>query len=403
MALQTKTVLEHFRRDFRAADEGLRDALDKRELRREDFGEFGELFAECFGYEEYHAVRSGRRDVADVFEANGPRKLTRVAEDQGAVTTAAFLNISGNILYSAFLDRYRAEEFVFTRLITEQKGINLDGERMAGVTDIGNAMQVRDEGDPYALAGPSENWVFTPPIRDRGVIVPLTWEAVFQDRTGQLIDRASNLGYSAGIDKENRAIDAVIDENTTAHRYNWRNAGQIQTFNNNTGSHTWDNLQASNELVDHTDINAAELLFNGMTDPFTGEPVVFEPRHIIAVSALSLTVARILNSTQILTHIGGFATSGNLPAFTQANPYLGKYQPVTSRRLATRLATDTDWFLGDVTAAVVYIWAEKMNIVQAPAGNVDDFNRRIVQQFRVNERGQHYVREPRALVKSTVA
>jgi hypothetical protein len=396
-AVIEKRLLEHYKAEPQKAARELREAFRAGELKAEEF-DFGRLFVECFGREEFDACKSGEQTTADVFGRHGSARLS---EAQGAVSTAAFQNISGQIVYSAFLDRYKSEEFMFTTLIPEVKASFIDGEKMAGLTDVGDQMEVRNEGDPYVLAGVGENWVFTPPIRDRGLIVPVTWEAVFQDRTGRLLEYAGNLGWSAGLNKEKRAIDAVIDENTTAHRYNWRNAGQIATYGDNSGSHTWDNLEASNGLVDHTNIDAAEQLFNAMVDPFTGESIVVEPRHIIAVKALTLTANRILNSTQILTHLGGYPTSGNPQTAAQANPYLNRYTFVTSRLLASRLATDTDWFIGDVSVAVKYMYIERMNIVQAPALNHDDFHRRIVAQYRVNERGQHAVVEPRALLKST--
>jgi hypothetical protein len=39
--------------------------------------------------------------------------------------------------------------------------------------------------------------------------------------------------------------------------------------------------------------------------------------------------------------------------------------------------------------------------VQAPSNNQDEFHRRIVQQYRVNERGAYVVVQPRAAVKCT--
>ena len=50
-----------------------------------------------------------------------------------------------------------------------------------------------------------------------------------------------------------------------------------------------------------------------------------------------------------------------------------------------------------------YRVAEKMNVQQAPANSEDEFKRRIVQQYRVNERGAYVVVQPRAAVQNTVA
>jgi hypothetical protein len=79
---------------------------------------------------------------------------------------------------------------------------------------------------------------------DRGGIVSVTWEAVFNDRTGQLLDRCGDVGYWAiGYPEEVAAIDCLIDENVTNHRYNWRGT-VIASYGDNSGSHTWDNLDA---------------------------------------------------------------------------------------------------------------------------------------------------------------
>lgn len=398
--MKTNRLVEHFRKDFAQADTSLREAIVAGEIKPRDF-RLADVFIECFGLEEYHACQLGRDNPQSVFERHGPSRVS-VAEAQGAVSTAAFQNITGQIVFGMVMEAYKSEDAVFSKLIRDvpiTRGM-LDGERMIGLSRLGDEALVRNEADPYTLAGPGENWLFSPPLRDRGFIVPVTWEAVFQDRTGRLEEECARGGESMILNKEKRAIDAVIDENTTAHRYNWRGT-VIASYGDNSGSHTWDNLVASNALVDGSDVDAAEQAFNDLVDPFTGEPIVYEAKHLIAVKALNQTVRRILNGTQLFTHVGGYPTSGNPITQQQNNPFALAYTPVTSRLLAARLATDTSWFLGDIGAAVRYMVAEPINVVKAPSLNADDFARRIVGQWRANERGQHFVVEPRAIVKST--
>jgi hypothetical protein len=306
-------------------------------------------------------------------------------------------------VYSAILDKYESEEFVFTKLIPEEPVTNgtLEGEKIAGLTEIGDEIAVRKEGDAYALAGVSENWIYAPAVKDRGIIVPVTWEAVFADRTGRLLEYCGDVGKWAGVNREKRAIDCVVDENVTDHRYNWRTAGAIATYGDNSGTHTWDNLAASNGLVDWIDVNDAEQLFNALVDPFTGEPIMIEPRHLIVTKQLEKTALRILNATEIRVATPGYATTGNPTETHVSNPYAGKFEVVSSRLLASRMATDTSWFYGDVTKLAKYRVAEPMSVVPAPSGNMEEFTRRIVSQYRVNERGAYYTREPRAMVKST--
>lgn len=395
MGVNHKKLIEHFRREPGKAASHLRESFEKKEFRPHDF-DFGKLFVECFGWENFVACRERKQLANDV--------MTRaLSEGEGAVATTAFQNISGQVVYSAVLEKYEAEEFVFTKLIPEEQVANgtLEGEKIAGLTEIGDEVAVRNEAQPYALAGVGENWIYAPGVKDRGVIVPVTWEAVFADRTGRLLEYCGDVGKWSGQNREKRAIDCVVDENTTAHRYNWRTAGAIASYGDNSGTHSWDNLAASNALVDWTDLDAAEQVFNGLVDPFTGEPIAVEPRHLIVTKQLEKTALRILNATEIRVATPGYATSGNPTQTNVANPYAGKFEVVSTRLLASRMATDTSWFLGDVTKYARYRVAEKMSVVPAPSGNMDEFTRRIVQQYRVNERGAYYVREPRAAVKST--
>jgi hypothetical protein len=390
MAVNHQKLVENFRRDAAAAGTGLRESLAAREYRPQDF-DLAKLFIECFGWHHFQACRE-RKAMA-----------TKVMEAEGAVSTSAFQNISGQIVFSAILDKYNAEEFVFTKLIPEEPVTNgtLDGEKIGGLAEMGDELAIRNENEAYALAGVGENWIYAPAVKDRGVIVPVSWEAVFADRTGRLLEYCGDVGKWGGVNREDRAIDCVIDENTTAHRYNWRTAGQIATYGDNSGTHTWDNLAASNALVDWNDLNDAEQVFNGLVDPFTGYPIVVEPKQLIVTKQLEKTALRILNSTEIRVATPGFATTGNPTQTSVANPYAGKFQVLSSRRLASRLATDTDWFYGDVGMYARYRVAEPANVVQAPTNNEDEFKRRVVAQYRFNERGAYYVREPRAMVKAT--
>ena len=328
--------------------------------------------------------------------------VRHLKEGPGAVTSSNFLNITGQIVSAQVLEKYQAPEFGITNLIPVVSTQFLDGEKIAGVTQIGDKASVRKETDPYPLAGVTEDWLFTPPINDRGFIVPLTWEAVFRDRTGQLLERAGDETTAFGQGKEKRAVDCMIDENTTASRYNWRGTS-IQTYGDNSGTHTWDNLAATNALVDWTNLNAAEQLLNEMLDPYTGEPFVTTAKHLVVPKSLEHTADRIITATQIRVATPGFATSGNPTQTTASNPYQGTLEKVTSRYIGFRQTTKTSWYFGDVAKAFRFMQAQPMQIIQAPPNSEKEFNNGIVNQFRVNERGEFTTFQPRAIVKSTVA
>lgn len=393
MGINYGRLIRLFEERGEQATADIRVLFKERQIRPEDF-DLGKLFVECFGYSAFVQCRARERFAADVMSE-------RLQEAEGAVTTSAFQNISGQIIYNAVLEPYQDEEYVFSRLIPETPTNLLDGEKIAGITEIGDELAVRNENEPYAIAGVGENWITTPAVKDRGVIIPVTWEAVFNDRTGRLLDRCRDVGKWGAVNKEKRAIDCCVDENVTAHRYNWRTFGQLASYDDNTGNHTWDNLAASNGLVDWTDIDAAEQLFNAMTDPFTGEPILFGPRHLTVTKSLEQTARRIVSATEIRVATPGYATTGNPTLTNMDNPYRNKYEVVTSRLLASRMATDTSWFLADWSQYATYMVAEAPNVQMAPPNSHEEWHRRVVQQFRFNERGAYVVREPRAAVKNT--
>ena len=370
----------------------LREAIEAGELSPTDFN-FGSLFIESFGLHEFYACKSGRASAQEV--------MARVSEADGGVTTAGFQNISGQILYSAARVGFTSEDFVFAPLVSEEDAIILDGEKIPGITDIGNAAAVRKEGDPYTEMGFGEDWIQTPPVPDIGGIVSLTWEAVFNDRTGDVMGKAQNGGYSIGLSEEISAIDALVDENVTAHRYNWRNSGRIATYGDNSGSHSWDNLTATNALVDWTDVDNCEQTANAVVNPFTGLPILTDLTDIVVTKQNEQAANRIVTATEVAVTTPGYATSGNPSRATQKNPMLGKYTVRTSRLLAQRMATDTDWFLANIAKALLRKVAEPLNTVRAPSNTKDDFERRIVARFRSNKRWAHVVREPRLLQKNT--
>lgn len=393
MAVNYQRLIESFkRRPVAEAAATLREAFAEKSIRTTDI-DLGRLFAECYGWHNFLACRSRETLVTDLMEQS-------LQEAEGAVTTAAFLNVSGQFMFTNVLDAYATEESVFKDLIPEATASTLDGEKIPGITQMGDELDFRDETEPYPLAGVGEDWIFSPTIRDRGVILPVTWEALFNDKTGQLAQRAADVGKWGAIRREKAAIDCLIDENVTTHRYNWRGT-VIASYGDNSGSHTWDNLAASNAILDWTDIDAAEQVFNAITDPYTGEPVPYEPKHLTVTKSLEQVARRVLSATEIRVATPGYATSANPTETHMQNPYLNKYELKTSRLLASRLGTDTSWFLSDWSKYAKCMMAEKANVMQAPPNSEAEFHRRIVLQYRFNERFAYVVVQPRAAVKST--
>lgn len=385
-----------YQQDAKKASLALKESLASDAIKAHDL-DFGRLFTEFFGYEEFRDCKNNDRLVNQVFEAAGP------------VATTAFRDISGQIIYNMVLESYEDEEFVFTKLIPERKS-NFTFEKIAGITGIGpgslNEWKV-GEGEPFQSAGVGANWINLPETTKYGKVVQLTREAIFFDRTGQVQEMAKQVGYWLGYLREMRAIDCVIDENEGAvsaavggHRYHWRDTS-IATYGDNSGTHNWDNLAASNALVDWTDVDAAEQLLNEMVDPHTGAPIMVKADTLIVNKELEKVAQRIVGSTQIHVITPGYATSGNPTLTDTPNPYSGAFNVVSSRLLKQRTATDTTWFYGTPKKAFVYVVNFPMQTKEAPANSQLEFERDIVAQYRADERGAYGTLDPRLMVKCT--
>lgn len=375
----------------------LSEALQSKQLRPEDFS-IQDLWCAL--------VPDGR----EIMETWNPRKsggFEYLQEAGDAIKTSDFSNITGPIIYSKIMEAAQNEEFVFTKIVPTVP-TRLSGEKMPGISGLGDQAGIVAEADPYPLAGVTEDWVETPATTKRGFIVPITKEAIFFDRTNLILDRASKVGESLGMNKEKRIIDVIVDENTTAGRYKWKGV-TIATYGDNSGTHTWDNLAASTALADWTDINAAEQLLANMVDPNTGEPIVSTGANMIIVTPeLAATAFYILNATSMTAAVGGFNASATVfhsqsPTPIGRTQFSSPYTVATSRYLPTRMATDTSWYLGNPSRAFAYMENWPITVTQAPPNSEAEFTQDIVTRYKVSERGATATIEPRLMVKATVA
>jgi len=272
----------------------------------------------------------------------------------------------------------------------------LDGEKIPGITRIAENVDEVSPGMPYPNLGFGEDYVETPSTSKRGFIVPVTKEAIFFDRAHLILSRASEVGEVLGLNKEKRILDAVV--------------GATNSFNSNGSSYDtyytagpWNNELASNELVDWTNVDAAEQMFAEILDPNTGEPVLVKGTTILVMPAYRHAAHRVFNAAEIT-----YGETGSETTTTAANP-LGNYRVEESRLAQRRImasgvtADDAKkwWFLGDFQKAFAYMENWPITVTQAPINSEADFNNDIVLRFKASERGAAAVLNPRYVVKCT--
>ena len=340
--------------------------------------------------------------ILDLFESFVPhgRELVRafnpgksgsigLLEASQAVDTSAFTNITGQIIYSKVIDAFNDPAFLHPRLV-QSVPTQFNGEKIPGIGRLGDEAEEVAEAHPYPVVGMSEEWVETPETTKRGFIVPVTKEAIFFDRTGLVLQRAAEVAYWLGVNKEKRVLDVVLG---ITNNYK-RNGTSYNTYNTGT---PFSNTKASNSLVDWTSIEAAELLFDSMIDPNTEEPISVIPNTIIVPSALRHTARRIVNATEI-THGDG---SSDSPQVTSTNPIADQYQVLSGPMVKQRTSSDSTWFVGDPRRAFAYMENWPITVVQAPNNSEAEFSQDVVIRFKVSERGAAAVLDPRYMVKCT--
>lgn len=376
---------------------GLLDAIRKKEVRGDDF-QIQRLFEST--------VPDGREFISEFFDPSlqGNGKSAVSLMESGNVNTGAFSTIVKEIAATHVMDAYEAEIDPVVGLIPTIK-TNRNGERVPGVSQIGDLGEDVPEEGEYPRVGLSEDWMDTPQTTKSGLIIGITKEAIFFNYPMEsvILSRCSAVGSSLGIRKSNRAIDCLIDENRTVHRYNRKDRGKVATYGNNSGYHDWDNLEASNGLVNYTDVDNMDALLSAIRDPNTGEPITLPKGKpsLICARGLRMTARNIVNASEIVHVLPGYATSANPMEVKNQNQFQNAFEVVSSERIGMRLATDTDWFYGWPELAFRCMENWPITTVQAPVNSEDEFKRDIIMQWKSSERSVYYTWEPRRMGKST--
>src|SRR5215831_11215963 len=227
------------------------------------------------------------------YRRSGGRSLMEAAD---AVDTTAFSGIIGQIIFNKIKEAYQDPKFLWPDLCDTMSTVFLDGERIPGIGRIGDKAEIVDEGQPYPLVGLNEEYIDTAPTRKRGFIVPVTREIIVADRTGILLKVAGETGYWAGLNKEKRVLDIV-----TGQVNNYKRNGTATNTYLTSGAYV--NAQTGNALDGSANewraLEKSDLLFDSITDPNTGEPIVVVPDTLLVPSALKKTALRILAATEV--------------------------------------------------------------------------------------------------------
>lgn len=348
------------------------------------------------------------RDLAEALIPDGhrwvksldPRQAGPIAilEAGEAVDVTAFLNVTGQVVYSKILEAYRQEAFIASRLV-QTIPTRFDSEKLPAPSGLPETLTEIHPGMPYPHVGFAESYVETPTTTKHGLIVPVTREAIFFDRTHLVLLQAAEVGQTLGRRKESRILDVIVGAvNTYRH-----NGTTYNTYYAAADNGPWVNALAQNPLQDWTSVDRAEQLFAEMKAPVSGEPLLIRPKTVLLATALRHTARRIFQAATIT-----FTPNGSPTATTSPNP-LANYQVFDSQLLYQRIvasgiasdAAKTWWFIGDFSRAFAYMENWPLTVTQSAPGSEADFTQDIVVRFKASERGTPAVLDPRYIIRCT--
>ena len=322
----------------------------------------------------------------------------QVIEAAGAVDTSAFVNITGQIVYTEIRKQFDMPEFIGGQL-ARTVPTRFNGEKIPGVSGLGDNASTVVEGKGYPYVGVTEEYIQTPATTKRGFIVPVTKEALFFDRTAEVLNRCRDVGYWLALNKEKRIIAQAtgLQNAGTAVASTYNRNGTLYATYNTSGA--WVNdIASGNALTDWTKIETVMLNFDALTDPNTGEVIMVMPKILLVPTALRFTAKRIVDALEV--DYGSNTTNTPWNLARSANPVGGMFQVLSSPLIKKATNDSTMWFLGDFQRAFSYMENWPITVTQAPANSEMEFTHDIVARFKASERGVATASEPRYVGRS---
>lgn len=362
------------------------------------------------------------RELAEAFcgpdwvKALNPRSLERYSqrsllEAGEGVDVAAFSHITGQIIYSKIQQGWEQIGFIgeklFLRVPTE-----FEQEKIPGIGRItGDGEPIRPGGN-YPEIGFGEQYWQTPVTTKHGMIVSLTKEAIFFDRTGLITRRAGEAGSRLRYNKEKRQLAVVAgitvplggNETFNGNNHQWK--GTSYNTYATTANAIGINSVGSLPLTDWTAVNTAIQLFVQLLDPDTGLPILINPTTLIVMPQNLMNARRIVRATQVRSTSPGYATSGIPQQFIADSP-IDDYDIVSSPLLrqlivqsgVSAAAADQWWFLCEPDKCFWYMENWPLTVVQSPANSIKEFEQDIVLRWKASERGVPFMADPRYATK----
>lgn len=361
---------------------------------------------------------SGVASFRMLTEAANPGDGRALLESTGVgIDVSAFANINawtavtGGLLERRLLEGFYNPQFIADELMPAESTRMKEGQKVIGVSRIGDKGKERQPGQPHERAGFGERWVTLPSTRENSLAIDVTKEAVFFDLTGGILEEASQVGEWLAYRKEIEVIDAFIGVTSqSGGRVAFNYKGTAYDTYSPTRVNGYLNQQA-NELIDWTSFEASWLLFQRMEDPHTGTRILAMPDTVLVNPGKVATAEMIVGASAMERRTAGSATQATAGTLNvsqgSANP-VSRFgvKKVLFSPLVEQRCTDASGLALTPTNATKYWWHFQqgrvfkymqnwpLTVAQAPANNYEMLDRGLVASYFANERGTPSVHSP---------
>lgn len=306
---------------------------------------------------------------------------SRVSE---ALNSSAFPNVAQKIIHSDIIKEYNLAVGSAANLVTEAQASRTDEELVVGFTAGDTTPMLRRQGMAYEETSMGEkNWTIK--MADFGRMISLTREVIFEDRTGEVLSRARDIGRAAGHHKQKMIIESIEIAARTAfeetassaavYKGTARNAATMYSNDHSAlDGQANDNLLASNALSDYTDLDAVYQAFANMVDE-AGNKVDIVPNTLLVPAALKAKAFQIMNSQML----GGGQTDTVSPTYNPVNDLAQGGLNIAS---SVFLSSSTDWYMGDFSKQLKWLNVYAPSTESQGANSELAFTNQIVSRFR---------------------
>ena len=314
--------------------------------------------------------------VAD-FQRAGPEVIAE------AVHSSSFPTVTNEIINSIIIPQYETEVGSAGMIIEEGMASKTGQDKVAGFT-AADGPEMRREFMAYQEVTFGEKYI-TVDMADFGRMISLSREMIFDDRTGEVVRLARDIGKKAGQHRakyiiqtlEMRSRSALGESATRGFVYNGTVVTQAQFYANTHA--TVIDKQVNDNLVTDTlgpaGLKNALTLFGQMVDENSDE-ISVTPKLLIVPIALQTDGWELLK-TQLKTDT----------AENNAN-YWGPMGPTgVSLMVSPFLQYDHFYYVGDPKSQLLWLWVWKPETLTQGVGSDLAFSNQVLMRVRYSYNG----------------